>query len=141
MKSRLQKKRYCFLGVTLGALITACAGNPDRWVGSVDAVFRYRNADHSTVIHEVRPGSYSEQSGLKRDDIVLAVDGEDVTTAGYENLRARLRGPVGTWAKLTVQRGEKIIDLKIERRPISDKQPITNNENKSPTENKTGGSN
>ena len=102
------------------AMAIACAGTSDRWTGSIDAVFRYRANDHSTVIHQVRPGSYSDKAGLKQGDVVLAVDGKDVTTAGYEILRAALRGPVGTEAKITVQRGDKILDFKIERRPVRD---------------------
>jgi len=88
-------------------------------MGSVDAVFRYRTAEHSTVIHEVKPDSFSEEAGLKPGDILLAIDGRDITNATFEGVRAALRGPVGTKAVLTVKRGAKIIELSVERRSAS----------------------
>lgn len=88
-------------------------------MGSVDAVFRYRTAEHSTIIYEVKPGSFSEEAGLKPGDVLLAIDGQDVTNATYEGVRAALRGPVGTEAVLTVKRGAKIIEIAVERRSAS----------------------
>jgi C-terminal processing protease CtpA/Prc len=103
-------------------LLGACSLTKERWTGSVDAVFRYRTEERSTVVYEVRPGSLSEAAGVKPGDVLLAVDGEDVTQVSYDGIRAALRGPVGTIAKLTVDRGGAIHELEVERRPTRKKK-------------------
>jgi len=103
----------------LPLLLAACGGT-DKWTGSVDAVFRYRPSDRSTVIHEIRPGSRSEQAGLQVGDRLLAVDGMDVTDLPFEQVRESLRGPVGTRTRLKVQRSGELIDIELERRPLKD---------------------
>lgn len=101
------------------ALAAACGKTTDKWTGSVDAVFRYRPSDRSTVVHEIRPGTWSEVAGLQPGDRVLTVDGVDVTEMPYGEVRSAMRGPVGTVAVLTVQRGEELLEVRVERRPIS----------------------
>ena len=100
------------------AFVASCVAGPVNWTGSVDAVFKYKAKQKSTVIHKIRPDSYSERAGLKAGDIILAVDGNDLSNSSYDMVRAALRGPVGTFAVLTVKRGETIIDVKVERKPV-----------------------
>ncbi len=97
----------------------ACGGTSNSWTGSVDAVFRYRPSESSTVVHEVRQGSMSQESGLKPGDKLVAIDDEDVSNANFETVRSALRGPVGTPARLTVDRGGKILQISVERRPLT----------------------
>ena len=99
----------------------ACSGASSSWTGSVDAVFRYRPSESSTIVHEVRKGSLSEESGLKVGDQLLTIDGKDVTSADFQVVRAALQGPVGTLAHLTVKRGSAIVALTVERRPVAKK--------------------
>jgi len=106
------------LALILIAGIAACGSGTDKWTGSVDAVFRYRPSDRSTVVHEIRPGTWSEAAGLQPGDRVLAVDGVDVTEMPYGEVRAAMRGPVGTIAVLSVQRDGELLELDVERRPI-----------------------
>jgi carboxyl-terminal processing protease len=73
-------------------------------------------------VHEVREGSASEESGLLVGDQILAIDGNDVSSATFQEVRDALRGPVGTFARLTVKRGEAIVDLSVERLPMSKKK-------------------
>lgn len=105
--------------VILATGLTACGSTTDKWTGSVDAVFRYRPSDRSTVVHEIRPGTWSEASGLQPGDRVLAVDGVDVTELPYGAVRAAMRGPVGTVALLSVQREGELLEIQVERRPIT----------------------
>lgn len=105
----------------LGAAL-ACSGTADKWTGSVDAVFRYRPGDRSTLVYEIRPGSAADRAGLKPGDRILAVDGEDVTESAFEAVRAAMRGPVGSFAVLTIQRDGVVSDIEIERRPLRDEQ-------------------
>ncbi|MBW2531719.1 MAG: PDZ domain-containing protein, partial [Deltaproteobacteria bacterium] len=104
--------------ITCAAVLAGCGPVADRWTGSVDAVFKYSPGNRSTLIHEIRPGSYSEQAGLLPGDRLLTVDGEDVADADFPAVRGALRGPVGTMAVLRVQRGADIVEIAIERRPL-----------------------
>jgi C-terminal processing protease CtpA/Prc len=107
------------VGCAIAALLAlACGAGIDKWTGSVDAVFRYRPSDRSTVVHEIRPGTTSEVAGLQAGDRVLTVDGADVTELPFGAVREAMRGPVGTLAVLTVQREGEILEFKVERRPI-----------------------
>lgn len=106
-----------FLGIYLIAVTMGCSGAQDKWWGSVDASFKYRPDDHSCIVHEVPPGSRSARAGLEVGDLVVAVDGEDLTRATLEGVLASMRGPVGTIASLTVKRGSAIHELRVERSP------------------------
>ena len=86
-------------------------------MSSVDAGFRYNTKTNRTIVFEVEKGSVSEEAGLQPGDILIAVDGEDVTSAPRQGVLAALKGPVGTMAVLTVKRGSLIKDIPIERRP------------------------
>ena len=110
---------YLILTLSLLLWAAACGGSSSSWTGSVDAVFRYRPSESSTVVHEVRQGSMSEESGLKPGDRLIAIDGEDVANADFDTVRSALRGPVGTEARLTVERGGKILQIAVERRPLA----------------------
>jgi C-terminal processing protease CtpA/Prc len=101
--------------------LSGCLGSINNWEGSVDAVFKYRSSENSTLVHEIRPQSFSEEAGLQAGDQLLAIDGKDITGATYQEVRSALRGPVGTMTTLTVQRGETIMDIAVERRPIAKK--------------------
>lgn len=104
-----------FLAVYLVVWASACAGANDKWWGSVDASFKYRPDDHSCVVHEVPPASRSARAGLQVGDLVIAVDGEDLTKATLEGVLASMRGPVGTVAILTVKRGSVVEEIEVER--------------------------
>lgn len=105
--------------VVMGILAISCAEYAANWEGSVDAVFRYRPQDSTTAVVETRKNSFSEEAGLKPDDIILAVDGINVTGSTFEEVRAALRGPVGSMVRLTVKRRENVLDIVIERRPLA----------------------
>lgn len=49
-------------------------------------------------------GSPAERAGLRPDDLILRVDGDDVRGVTVEELRNRVRGPKGTRVVLTIQR-------------------------------------
>lgn len=110
--------RLALRALILVSGIAACGSGTDKWTGSVDAVFRYRPSDRSTVVHEIRPGTWSETAGLQPGDRVLSVDGVDVTEMPYGEVRAAMRGPVGTIAVLSVQRDGELLEIEVERRPI-----------------------
>jgi len=114
--------RSWLIAIPFLSLGLACSGTADKWTGSVDAVFRYRPGDRSTLVYEIRPGTAAEQAGLQSGDRILAVDGDDVTEAPFEAVRAAMRGPVGSVAILTIQRDNVVSDIEVERRPLREDQ-------------------
>ncbi len=70
------------------------------------------------------PGSPAEQAGLKPEDEVIAVDGEDMTGIAGDLVLRRILGPAGTKVALTIRRTDaasgstKTFDVTIERSKI-----------------------
>lgn len=104
--------------VFFGFAAIACAESLGDWQGSLDAKLRYRPQDSTTAIVDVPNNSFAKEAGLLPGDLVLAVDGVNVTGMPFEEVLAAVRGPVGTPAKLTVQRGDQVLEKVVERRPI-----------------------
>ncbi len=73
--------------------------------------------DFLTIVSPM-PGSPAEEAGLEPGDIVIAVDGEDVTGEDPNIVVRKVLGPAGTRVKLTIQRGEDVLQFEIERRSI-----------------------
>jgi C-terminal processing protease CtpA/Prc len=114
-KNRIQRlTALVFCVVIMGG----CAAIEARWTGTVDTVFQYKAKEARTVVYEVREGSLSRAAGILPGDVLLAVDGEDVSSVAYEAVRAALRGPVGTQAVLTIKRDSEIIEYRVERLPV-----------------------
>jgi carboxyl-terminal processing protease len=109
----MNRLNHSIMAVLFGLLLGGCA---ESWISSVDAGFRYNTKNNRTMVFDVPPGTMSEAAGLKPGDIVLAVDGEDITNVSKNGVMAALKGPIGTMAILTIKRGSRIIDIRIERR-------------------------
>jgi carboxyl-terminal processing protease len=61
--------------------------------------------DFLTIISPM-PGSPAEEKGLKTDDQVIAVDGEDMTGVSGDLVLKKILGPAGTDVELTIFRPE-----------------------------------
>jgi len=70
------------------------------------------------IIVKVFPGSPAEKAGLKNGDIIVKVNGEDITGLPIEAVTPKIKGPAGTKVKLTVLRGEDLLDFEVERQTI-----------------------
>lgn len=57
----------------------------------------------------------AEAAGLQPDDVVVAVDGEDIRHWTLDEVTATVRGPAGTDVMLTVERGDQVFDITITR--------------------------
>lgn len=62
--------------------------------------------EYLTIIRPIT-GSPAEAVGLQPDDIIIAVDGEDVTGVDPATVRLRVLGPPGTDVILTIVRGDQ----------------------------------
>ena len=65
------------------------------------------------------PGSPAEEAGLRTDDLVIGINGEDVTGKDPNEVLLDIRGPEGTPVLLTIRRGEdEPFDVEVIRRKI-----------------------
>ncbi len=96
----------------MGALNT---GNQYEGIGAwVDATGSYLR------IISPMPGSPAQKAGLQPKDIILAVDGEDMTGVPGDSVLKKVLGPAGTNVTLTIQRGaQKPFDLVIQRAQVT----------------------
>ena len=70
-------------------------------------------------VSSAMPGSPAEEAGLRTGDLVIAVNGKDVTGISPSVVLLDIRGPEGTTVTLTILRGdEEPFDVVIERRKI-----------------------
>ena len=63
-------------------------------------------------------GSPAEEAGLKPKDIVIAVNGNDVTGTAGDIVLQSILGPAGEVVVLTIRRGDEVFDVSITRRVI-----------------------
>lgn len=74
--------------------------------------------DYLTIISPM-PGSPAEKAGLKPDDRIIAIDGEDMTGVDGELARQKVLGPKGSTVTLTVLReGTEPFDVDVVRASI-----------------------
>ena len=65
------------------------------------------------------------EAGLMRNDVIVAVDGEDMRTKALSVVVSNVLGDAGTIVMLTVERGDRLLDFAVERREISSKAVCT----------------
>ena len=70
-------------------------------------------------IAEVIRYSAAEEAGLQIGDLIVKIDGEDVSGAESARIAEKLRGKEGTTVELTVRRQGRDITVKIERRQVN----------------------
>lgn len=103
------------LGGTLGCAV----GNDEaHWRGTIPARYALDVQGGSVQLTDI---TYDEGKhgavGLLVGDVLLAVDGADVTNLSKRQIDALLSGPVGSDLNLTVLRGGETKQIVVERRP------------------------
>ncbi|MEL7646106.1 MAG: S41 family peptidase [Anaerolineaceae bacterium] len=88
------------------------------------------SGDYVEVISPMK-GSPAEAAGLRPNDIVIAVDGEDQTGIPGDLVLKKILGPAGEAVTLTIKRGEETLDFAIVRAkitvPVVDYRMLDNN--------------
>ena len=74
--------------------------------------------DYVEIVSPMK-GSPAEEVGLKPKDIVIAVNGKDVSGVDGDLVLKQILGPAGEVVVLTIRRGEETFDVSITRRVIN----------------------
>ena len=86
------------------------------------------NAEYGVIeVLNVMPNSPADEGGLLPSDFIIAVGGESVSSLGYNEAIAKVRGEIGTDVTVTVARGEnhsEQFDLTLTRRMVEE-QSVT----------------
>lgn len=70
------------------------------------------------VIYGTIKDSPAEKAGLQANDILIEVNGEEVSGDNYSDLTTKIKGKEGTKVKLKVQRGEEEKEFEITRKKV-----------------------
>ena len=77
------------------------------------------NSSEGTItVTEPMEGSPAEKAGIKKDDIIIAVNGEEVTDQNISGMSNKIKGEEGTKVKLKIKRGEETFEVEVERKRI-----------------------
>lgn len=79
---------------------------------------RVSGQNGTIVIIDLIKGNPAEISGLKKGDIIVSVDGTDVTKLSVDEASALIRGEIGKQVKIGVLRDGKNLLFNIMRKPI-----------------------
>ncbi|MCC6554777.1 MAG: PDZ domain-containing protein [Polyangiaceae bacterium] len=90
----------------------ACGGQT---IGSVGAILGRDNDTRAVYIRDAPEGMGAERAGLLPGDEILMIDGVYVRDLTSSEVRARLRGEVGTAVDLTVVRGGEVFEVRVVR--------------------------
>jgi carboxyl-terminal processing protease len=71
-------------------------------------------------VENVFPDSPAAQAGIKRFDRIVSVDGHSLVNKTAEDASQLIRGPAGTVANITVQRGTQTTQISVTRAPIKE---------------------
>jgi hypothetical protein len=93
---------------------TAPGEEPKLELQGIGAVLRPQG--DAIIVAQVVPESGAARAGLAPGDRILAVDGQPVTSLGFQGTIEHIRGPEGTAVRLQIRRGDTESHLVAERR-------------------------
>lgn len=70
-------------------------------------------------VHAVIPEGPADQAGMRKDDVIIKVEGESVEGLSLTDISARIKGEEGTQVSITVQRQEETLTLSVTRNRIN----------------------
>jgi hypothetical protein len=86
-----------------------------KFTGGIGAVMTMDSTNKLPVIRDMMPNSPAAKADLRRNDIVLKINGTSTSGRSLKEVVADLRGVVGTTVTLTVQRGGTNLDCIVHR--------------------------
>jgi len=95
----------------------ACAADQK---GSIGAVLSRENDTGALYVRDLAPGLAAMRAGLLPGDELVMIDGRYVRELGASEVRALLRGDVGTFVRLTIVRGDEVRRVRVERVALRD---------------------
>ena len=82
-------------------------------------IYMVVNYEEGTItVLEPMEGSPAETAGLKEGDIIIKVDGTDVTKDNVSDMSNAIKSEEGTKVKLGIKRGDENLDIEVERKRI-----------------------
>ena len=84
----------------------------------IGAMFSQNMLTGVVTVSRVYEGFPSYEAGILPEDILLKVEGEDITGQDLTNIVTKIKGEEGTKVTITMLRGEEEIDFTMERRTI-----------------------
>ena len=106
------------LGLACALVFFACDDMGGPWIGGIGAVLRHRARDSTLLVTDVPPRSNAAEAGLRPGDRVVAIEGTPVVGLPPRDIVQQLRGPVGSFVTLTIERrGGARRRVRIERAP------------------------
>lgn len=84
-----------------------------KYVGIGSEIQRLENGD--TIISNPFKDGPADKAGLQKEDIILKVDGEDITGLDLADISDKVKGKAGTNVTITIRRGEEELDVVVTR--------------------------
>ena len=82
-------------------------------------IYMIVNYEDGTInIVEPMKNSPAEAVGLKEGDLIVKVDGEEITTDNVNEMADKIKGEEGTKVKLTIKRNKEEFEVEVERKKI-----------------------
>lgn len=108
--------------VALVALASGLAPAPilgcgPKWGGSIGAILVQRPSGQ-VYVKETPPDHAASRAGIEVGDEIVSIDGKDTRKMSPAEVRAALRGPVGTKVKLGIERRGERREVIVERGPL-----------------------
>ncbi len=80
---------------------------------------QFLNTDNRAIIEKVFKDSPAEKAGVKAGDVIVSVDGTDITGMTSDEIKSLVQGDEGTLVTMTFLRGDKSVTYKITREAVS----------------------
>jgi carboxyl-terminal processing protease len=75
--------------------------------------------DNNYIIQTTINNSPADRAGLKSQDVIVLLDGKEIKDLTPEQVTGIIKGKAGTYLKIQIKRGEKLLDFSIIREKIN----------------------
>ncbi len=94
--------------------LIACSSPPPGTIGAQLG----KRTDGRVFVRGIPAGQGADKAGLQVDDEVIAIEGKSVREMTQDDIRRAVRGDLGSTFTVTIERGGKRSDVKVERSPL-----------------------